>query len=852
MNFRYSVILFLVVYSLAFSQEKDSLSINSPDSLLISQADSSLESIPKPKSDIDTVIYSSASDSLIFFVKKKKMDIYGDGKIQYKQMQITSANIFIDFERNEIKATGEYSDSSDEKLINTPVLTEAGESYDGKSLTYHFNTGRGTMTAANTEIDEAFFTGEKIKKVDKKTYFIKNGIYTTCDAADPHYYIKAAKMKMVQEEELVAEWIWMYFGDVPFPVPLPFGVFSIQSGRRSGIIAPIFGTDATYGTYIGRFGYFWAINDFMDLNLTADYYTRGSFKLNSRYRYAKRYSYTGSVEGSYSDFSQGETTDPDFSKKIDYRLKWYHNQSITPTLRLDVNLEFVSSNFLTRNVANFNDLLRNEIVSNATFSKTWEESGNSMNVNYNRRQVIETNDVYEILPNVTFSKAQSYPFRDEFNTSDRAWYEYFGYTYNGIFQNNRNKVKGQLNIRGGFNHNINMDFSPKVGYFSITPKFRYQERWYNKKIEEFVVQSSTGEDSVVTNDVNEINFVRTFDTGISVSTRFFGMFGSPIPGISAFRHTVTPSLTYAFRPDYSEPGWGYYDSYATSDGREIKYNKFKREIFGGPSSQRQSSLAFNVGNIFEMKSEVDPTDTTSKEEKFQLLNLNLGSGYNFAADSLKFSDLRLTYRTQISDIFDLSGSNTFTLYDYSGSTKRINKFLVDQGKGLLRMTSFNFTVAARLSGDRLKSKDTGKPLPPTNQNDEFGLGATQQRNVYQGIYTGREPDFSIPWDVSLTYTFNLSRQTPETESKFSSINGSVNFNLTPNWKFSFTGNYDLEKNEFVAPQIRVTRDLHEWIMNFTWNPIGTYQGFRFEIRVKAPQLKDLKITKQDQFFNTVR
>ncbi|MFB3057767.1 MAG: putative LPS assembly protein LptD [Ignavibacteriaceae bacterium] len=249
MNFRYSLILLLVVYSLAFAQEKDSLLIIPSDSLLISKADSLLEITPKPKSDIDTVIYSTASDSLIFFVKDKKMSIYGDGKIEYKQMQITSANIFIDFERNEIKATGEYPDSAKDKLINTPVLTEAGESYDGNKMTYNFKTGRGTMSAANTEIEGAYFTGEKIKKVDRQTYFIKNGIYTTCDESCPHYYIASSKMKMVQDEELVAEWIWLYFGDVPFPIPVPFGVFPIQSGRRSGIIAPFFGTDATYGPY---------------------------------------------------------------------------------------------------------------------------------------------------------------------------------------------------------------------------------------------------------------------------------------------------------------------------------------------------------------------------------------------------------------------------------------------------------------------------------------------------------------------------------------------------------------------------------------------------------------------------
>jgi len=459
--------------------------------------------------------------------------------------------------------------------------------------------------------------------------------------------------------------------------------------------------------------------------------------------------------------------------------------------------------------------------------------------------------VYETLPTISFSKAQSYPFRDEFKTEDRAWFEFFGYSYNGTFQNNRNKVEGDLKIRGGFRHNINMDLSPKLGYFSITPKFRYEERWYNKRVEKFSVVDTSGAETIVTNDVKEINFVRNFDTGISASTKFFGIFASPIPGIEAFRHTVTPSITYSYRPDFSKPHWGYYDTFTKSDGTEVKYSKYEREIFGGPGAQEQSSLSFSVGNIFEMKTAVDPTDTTAKEEKLQLLNLNMGMGYNFAADSLNFSDLRLTYRTQVSDFFDFSGSNTFTLYDYSGNSSRINKFLIDEGKGLLRMTNFNFTISARLSGEKLKSKETGKPLPPSGQTDEFGLEQSE-KNVYQGIYSNRDPDFTIPWDISLTYTYNLSRQTPETETKFSSVNGSLNFNLTPSWKFSVTGSYDIERDEFAAPQIRISRDLHCWIMNFTWNPLGTYQGFRFEIRVKAPQLQDLKITKQDQFYNTSR
>ncbi|RKY91710.1 MAG: LPS-assembly protein LptD [Ignavibacteriae bacterium] len=840
-------IIFIISSSL-FAQQNDTLLVVPADTLLSAIIDTlAIEEIER-KSDIDTVVYANATDSLIFFVKEKKMAIYGEGKIHYKSTEISSANIIVDFEKYEIDATGVPKDSASGELTGTPVLVEGSETYEGSKMRYNFKTGQGSLSMVDTEIEGAFYHGVKIKKVSKDTYFIEDGIYTTCDEDCPHYYIYSPKMKVIQQEQMAAEWIFLHFGEVPLPIPIPFAVLPLESGRRSGLIAPVLGSDATFGTYFGRFGYYWAMSDYMDWNVTADYYTRGSFNLNSRFRYVKRYNFSGNIEGSYSDFSRGESTDPDFSKEIDWRIRWFHNQTLTPTLRFDANLEFATKNYLTRNVANFNDLLRNEIISNATLSKTWDESGNSATINYSRRQVIQTNDIYEVLPSMSFRKAQSYPFRSESSGQDKSWYELFGYSYTGQFQNNRNKVDGDLKIRGGIKHNINADLSPKFGHFSFSPSFRYEEKWYNKQVEKNSVLSSTGSDSVVTSDVHKIDFVRTFSVGVGTSTKFYGMFSSIIPGISAIRHSVTPSLSYSYRPDFSESKWGYYGEYTSQDGSNVKYNKFEREIFGGATSGEQQNLNFSVGNNLEMKTIADPTDTTSKENKIQLLNLNMGMSYNFAADSLNFSDLRLTYRTQISDIFDFSGSSSFTPYDYASGITRINKFLVSEGKGILRMTNFNFSVTTRLSGDRLKS-ETGEELLPTNEIDEFGLGSAD-RNVYQGIYTDRDPDFNIPWDISLTYNYNLSRPTPELETKFSNLSGSLNFNLTPKWKFSVTGSYDIENDEFAAPQIRISRDLHCWIMNFTWNPIGTYTGFRFEVRVKAPQLQDLKITKQDQFYNT--
>ena len=830
----------------AIAQQNDTLKSVLPDNLTTGLPDSVKTAEQKKKSDIDTVVYASGSDSLFFFVKEKKMSIYGEAKIDYKKSEITSADIFVDFTNYEIEAIGTPKDSSSNELINTPVLTEEGETYKGKRMRYNFKTGQGKLSAANTELEGAFYYGADIKKVTKDTYFIKDGTYTTCDAKEPHYYFSSPEMKMVQGEELVAKWIWLNFGGVPFPVPLPFIIVPLQSGRRSGIIPPVFGSDARYGTYISRFGYFWATNDYMDLNATLGYYTRGSYELGSRFRYANRYNYTGYVEGSYRDFTQGEKTDPDFSEQINWRLRFYHTQTFTPTLRLDANLEFASQNFLQTGTVNFNDLLRNEIISNATLSKSWDESGNSASINYNRRQVLESNDIYEVLPSVLFKKAQSYPFRTSSSDTDRNWYELFGYSYSGQFQNKRNKVGGNLDIRGGFEHTITADMSPKIGYFSIAPRVLFDSKWYNKQIEQYVVSSSTGGDSLITNDLKRISTVNTFNLGINASTKFYGMFNINSLGINAIRHTVTPSLSYNFTPDFSQPKWGYYGQYTTSDGRVVKYNKYQKEVYSGASSGEQQNINFSVGNNFELKTLADPTDTTSKEKKIQLLNLTMGTGYNFAADSLNFSDLSLTFRTQVSDLFDFSGSSRFTPYDYEGTTSRINKYLVDAGKGLLRLTALNFSISTNISGEKFASSEKEKK----QTEDEFGLADQQSKSVYQGIYNEQDPDFTIPWSISLTYNYNLSRPTPEQSTSYSNLSGSLSFSLTRNWKFDVTGSYDFERKEFAAPQVRISRDLHCWLMNFTWNPIGTYTGFRFEIRVKAPQLQDLKITKQNQFYNT--
>ena len=847
---RFLFLIFFLTFALySFPQENDTLSvIDSLQTPFLQDSLSVPDTLTKKTYDVDTVIYTDASDSLIFYVKKKKMNIYGDASIQYKQTDLKSANIFVDFQSNNIDAEGVPSDTIPDKYKGTPVLKEGADVYNGFRMRYNFKTKRGFISAAGTESDGAVYTGAKINKVDEETYFIEDGIYTTCESDTPDYYFYSPEMKVINKEQIVAKWIWLHFGGTPFPIPLPFAIFPIESGRRSGIIPPVFGEDGTYGRYFSRFGYFWAISDYMDLVLTSDYYTRGSFNINSRFRYAKRYEFTGSLEGNYKVFKTGEPLDPDRQESKDWFIKWNHNQSITPTLRFDANLQFVSgTDYSRRTIYDLNEVLSRDIISNATLTKSWEESGNSMSVNYSRTQNLDRGTISEVLPRLSFTMSQKYPFRKKASSGNYKWYELIGYNYSGLFQNNRNRTSDDLKIRGGIQHQVSVNASPKVGYLSITPSISYAEKWYNKKVEkEFAGLTFNGKDSIITKDVNEINMVRTFSTGVRASTKFYGIVQPGILGVSAVRHTVSPSISYSYTPDFSESFWGYYGTYVNSEGNEVNYNKFEREIFGGPGRGETQNISFSVSNIFEMKTTANPSDTTSKEQKIQLLNLDASLSYNFAADSVKFSPLSLGFRTQVGNWFSFNGSSSYTLYDVNEAGQSIDKFLIDQGKGLLRLTNFSFSVSTSLSGEKLKSSEP-ETEAYVNQENEFQLGQAGQ--VYKGIYDTKDPDFTIPWDISLNYNYTLSKFNPSNVTTRSNLSSSLNFNITPNWKFSFSGSYDFDSKKFAAPQIRVSRDLHCWIMNFTWNPIGTYRGYTFEIRVKAPQLQDLKITKRDRFYS---
>ncbi len=801
-------------------------------------------------SGVDSVVAYSAADSVIYSLGSKTMFLFGKGNIKYKELGLKAENIDVNWNTSILNAVGvrDTADTTGKKFRGQPDLIDGNEEYHGSKVTYGFKTRKGKITLGETEIEKGLYYGEEIKRVDTDVLFVGEGKYTTCELTHPHYYFGSPEMKVVVRDKVVARPVYLYISDVPV-FALPFGIFPTERGRRSGIIAPAYGESGQRGRYLTHLGYYWAMNDYMDLSVRGDGYTKGSWVLYSDYRYALRYNFTGSLSGAYAKTISGLPGDPQYSKQTQFNLRLNHNQEFNPTTRLVVDFTFSSGNFYQATSNNLDELLRQNIVSNATLTKSWEGTPNSMALNIHRDQVIggsQAGEISEVLPSISFSRAQSFPFRSKKSSGSPESTDILGligYTYGGQFLNTRTKTKvDSVNFKTeehrGIQHAIVVNASPKVGYFTFTPFFDYTEKWYDKQIERSIDPLTN---LPVTQSIRVIKAVRYYDLGVSAATKLYGVFQPGILGITGIRHQITPTLTYTYQPDFSKPKYGYFGTYKDTLGVEQQYSFYEQEVFGGAPAGERQALGLNIGNVFEMK--VAGTDSAGQDKKFTLLNLNAGISYNFAADSLRFSEINLDYRTNIGDAFSIGGRSSFNLYKFQVDPNnplrggRVNKFLLTEEGRLAQLTNFGISVTTRLSGEKKQTKAG----PVKTAEDSL---AQKQKAGYVGLYDQVEPDFSIPWNLDLTWNFDQNQSDPRNIARSSNISAALGFNLTEFWKINATASYDVINRQFAAPQITVYRDLHCWEMNFSWVPTGQYRNFRLEIRLKAPQLRDVKVTKQ--------
>ncbi len=836
------------------SQQADTTRNDSATALIKSPADTTSSpdtttaaDTTSAKAAIDTTVTYSAADSIVYSISTREMKLYTKGDMQYRDFKLDAGHIAINWDTAILTAEG-TKDTSD-KIVQQPVFKDGGETYDGSHVAYDFKSQKGRVNVANTVISKSYYHGELIKKYAKDVLYVENGRFTTCDKADPDYYFQSSKMKLVVNNRIVAEPIIMYIDGVPV-FALPFGVFPARSGRRSGIITPSFGESALYGRYLSHFGYFWAINEYSDLTTTADWWTRGNYDIKTGLRYNMRYYFQGSIYGAYSYLATGLPGDPNRTVQKNWNLDITHQQTIDPNTQLTANVSMSSQNYFQATAFDYPQLLQQNLVSNVTLFRSWQESGNSISINLHRDQNLQNGSISASLPNISFSHNQSYPFRSAAHANtpldQLAWYELIGYSYSGQFQNNTSKLADTTSSTGydrfstlGALHSVSISASPKIGFFTLSPFISISDKMYGSRTVLRDVASYKGIDSLVAEKERGFSNIGYFSTGISASTRLFGLMQPNIFGITAFRHTLQPSVTVSYQPDFSNAFWGYYGRYDSLNGRQATYDYhgFQEYIFGGAPQGEFGGMNFSINNNFEIKTRSG--DTSQTENKIQLLNLGLTMSYNFLARgyNLPLSELNVNYRTNIAGKVDIGGVSTFNFYQYDyAAGMRINKLLLSEGQ-LADMTSFSLSFSTSFQGQKKQ-----RASEPQAQEEDSVRSERQYNRFYQQV---QPPDLSIPWNLRLGFDFGITKPTPLLVSKHANLQFDLGFNLTENWKIGFTGGYDFIQHEVVVPAVTVYRDLHCWEMTLRWNPIGYLRGFNLEIRVKAPQLRDIKITKRE-------
>ncbi|MBI4428435.1 MAG: LPS-assembly protein LptD [Ignavibacteriales bacterium] len=802
---------------------------------------------PSGVSGIDTVVTYSARDSIVYSMQTRFMDLFSNSEIQYQSVGLKAERVSVNWDNATLNATGVHdtTTSGRDTTRGSPMLKDGGESYFGTRIGYNFRTKKGKIDIGTTEIEQGFYRGEEIKKVDTDILFVADGRYTTCDANHPHFYFSSPKMKVIVHDHVVAEPVYFYIADVPL-FALPFGVFPSRGGRTSGIIPPAYGEDGKRGHFFSHFGYYWAINDYMDFATTFDWYARGGWLNHSLLHYNLRYVFDGSVNANFSNTYDGEPKDPGRTESRDYNISIYHRQTINPTTRLDVNFSFASGSYFRNYSKNLNEILLQNLVSNATLSKTWESSNRTLTVNISRDQSLTTGDLREGLPSISFSQGQIFPFRKQTKSrgltsteAELGFLEMIGLNYNGNFSNTRQKTSRaidsvkvdplsslqlgsvtefqRLNTQT-LNQSLGVSISPKVGNFTVSPSLSFNESRIFSQTK--TPTRNVNDSTVFFQSLSDQSTRGNLNAGVSTSTRLYGIAQPQVFGITSLRHTLTPTFG-------------------------VNYAK---QIYGRNAPKFAMTGSLNVGNNFEMK--YQPGDT-AKEEKIQLMNVGGNISYNFAADSLRLSPLSVSYRTDIGRYLGISASTTHDFYVFEPSFSdpstgtRVNRFLLSETGKLARLTSVSLSLSTSLSGQK-KQNAADQTIPENVRQEQERVSGQlpQEKRIYRGIYEQEEADFSIPWNLSLSYNFSQFQENPRFKSRSSNLNANLSFNLTDKWQISGGTSYDFVRKQFSAPYVNVTRDLHCWTMNLYWLPIGQYRYYRFEIRVKAPQLQDLKVTKQ--------
>ena len=821
-----------------------------------------------------------ARDSLVITLDTTGGDIgrlYGETRVEYEDATLQAHGIDILFRINELRAYGAEGDTAAAAI---PTFNQGSEIFTGTRMAYNMSTERGRVLEARTAFEDGFIRAEIAKVTEDSTLYIRNGVYTTCECVeDPSYSLRSSKMKVVDKKWVYTGPIQLYLFNIPMPLWLPFGLLPAMEGRRSGPLPPQYGEDE-FGFYLRDWGWYWALNDYTDLQLRMGIWSRGSLRAATLFRYNRRYNFNGNVNLDLARLRNGESDDPDFAVNRTMSVRWNHSQTLNPTSSLSANVDLTTSGYLRAVSEVYDDRVSQTVASAISYRKSWPNGGRNVSINLSQRQSFESGNVTLTIPRLNFSQNTKKPFlRSSRGPGEKErWYEKLSYRYTFNTSNvySFNPQTDETLIAQGDSAAIGIswyealfdidkyrratgqdtpfDFSashdipitaaftvsrlPLLGNIrlNISPSFNYEEDWFIRTNRESFVDSTS---TVVRTSEPDFFALRQFSSGLSANTTFYGIFPMRIGKYSGLRHTVRPSVGFSYQPDFSSSKWGYTRTYtrtlADSTVQEVPY-----DLVRGVRRGEQRALTYSISNTFETKRTSDDTTRTAPARTIKILNLDVSSSYNFALDSLQMSDISLTARTNILGKLNVNFRSTFSPYNVDANGDRKNDYVFNLKRfAFARLTQYS--ISARTSLRSGRSTGSARPVEnpratpdPFNTSPMTGIDPTLNQIAGSTAYS----DFSIPWSLTADFTYGFTRNR-NTSSRRAIVNTTVDFNLTPNWKISARTGYDIEQGELATTNIALYRDFECWQMSINWIPFGDFQSYGFDLHVKSGHLAEL-------------
>ena len=852
-------------------------SLNRKDSLGADTVVVRVDSVaPTKKQPLDAPVIYESNDSTTFTLGGAAT-LYGSGKVNYQNIELAAEVISMNLDSSTVHAYG-IKDTTG-TIKGKPVFKEGETAYDTETISYNFKSKKAGITDIITQQGEGYVTGSRAKKGANDEIFMEHGRYTTCDHHDhPHFYMQLTRAKVRPKKNVVTGPAYLVVEDVPLPLAVPFFFFPFSSSYSSGFIMPTYMDDSSRGFGLAEGGYYFAMSDIMDLKLTGDIFTKGSWRLSGLTNYNKRYKYSGTLQADYQVTKTGDKGMPDYTVAKDFKVVWNHRQDAkaSPNSTFSASVNFSTSSYERSNINNLYNsqlLTQNTKTSSISYSRSFPDIGLTLSGTTNIAQTMRDSSIAVTLPDLNITLSRLFPFKRKKAAGAERWYEKISISYTGRLTNSIRTKDDRLFKTGisgwenAMNHNIPISATFTLfKYLQVNPSVNYTERWYTRKINQTYNEETGRLEQNLNDTINGFYRVSNYSASLSLSTKLYGMY-KPLfmkKKEIQIRHVVTPQVSISGAPSFSK----YWEEYTDNNGNTQYYSPFTGQPFGVPSREGSGTVSFSLANNLEMKYFDAKKDTLKKVSLIDDLSVNMS--YNMAAKEKPWSPLSLNLRMKLTKNYTFNMNASFATYAYtfdkSGNVVEGNRtewsygrFGRFQGYGSSFNYTFNNDTWKKWFGP--KEDEKGKDKKESEDGgDEDSDGSVEDGTTTKKVEKAQaDPDgyqvFKMPWSLSFSYSFNIREDRTKPINRYSmrypftythNINMNGNVKISNNWSLSFNSGYDFQAKEITQTSCTISRDLHCFNLSASLSPFGRWKYYNVTIRANASILQDLKYEQRSQ------